>query len=264
MTKLTQDERFIQEVFKYFGFELNRLDGEANPDFLTDDGQYQILLELKTKEENPERAEERAAELEEKEVVLEVVPLSRNNRIAKLSQKAANQLRLKKSTHAADFCFVVLQASGRSEAEHMEQFEASVYGSTHLITFDMPEESLKKCYYFHNSDFFNGRDILDGAILIGEGRARFCINDLSPRYELVRDSAFVRAFSEGVIDPVAKEADGKAYSVRTDVDRNDEEAVLAHLREKYGLDKVMGFNFAMHSAIAKVKDFSAYPNISGG
>ncbi|WP_148714717.1 hypothetical protein [Chitinolyticbacter meiyuanensis] len=255
MSKLSKDEQFIQEVFKYFGFELDRLTGEANPDFLTNDGQYTILLELKTKGENPGRAEKRAAELEKNEIATEVVPLGRNNRIAKLSQKAAGQLRLKKSIHAAGFCFVVLQALGRSEAEHMEQFESSVYGSTNLFTFGSSDEPVKKCYYFYNSDFFNFRDILDGAILVGEGRVTFCINDLSPRYESVRDSAFVRAFAEGVIDPVAKEAAGKAYSVRTDVDRNDEEAVLAHLREKYRLDKVMSFDFAMHSAITKVKDF---------
>lgn len=254
MIKESKEEIFIRNVFRHFGFELEKIgEGEPkSPDYVTSDGRYKILLELKTKNESKEIKDNRSEVLDTGEVYLKTTPLTRNNRISKLVSKAAKQLLVKKQDEGADFCIVILHTSGIATSYHLSQFESSVYGSVSLIAYRLPSEPLKNCYYFHNSDFYAHRDIIDGAILVGENSLQFCINDLSPRYEAVKESEFVKAFSTGVVDPIVKEAEGRAYSVRSDVNRNDEESVIDHIREKYSIDKVTPFNFCHQMLISRI------------
>ncbi|KPA92977.1 hypothetical protein PF66_00719 [Pseudomonas asplenii] len=254
MIKESKEEGFIKRVFNHFGFDLEKI-GESDtksPDFITSDDQYKILLELKTKNESQETLEERDKILNNSEIYSKNTPLHRNNRISKLFDKAAKQFHAKKKVVGADFCFLILHASGPSTSYHLIQFEASAYGSVELITFEPKNEPLKKCYYFQNSDFYKHKTIIDGAILVGENSLRFCINDLSPRYKSVRTSSFVKAFTNGVVDPTTKEAESKAYSVRTSIDRNDEHELIEHIKQKYSIDKVMPFNFMHQMLITRI------------
>jgi len=250
MIKESKEEIFIKDVFRHFGFDLEKI-GESDkksPDFLASDDQYKILLELKTKNESQEVLEERDTVLKTGEIYSKTTPLHRNNKISKLFDKAAKQFHSKKKAIEADFCFLILHASGPATAYHLSQFEASAYGSVKLITYGLNNEPLKDCYYFQNSDFYKHQSIIDGAVFVGENNLQFCINDLSPRYEAVKNCGFVKAFTTGVVDPTAKEAAGKAYSVRSNIDRNNEYELIEHIKQKYSIDKVTPFNF-MHQML---------------
>lgn len=254
MIKESKEEIFIKRVFHHFGFDLEKIgESEAqSPDFLTSDGQYKILLELKTKNESQEILDERNSVLKIGEIYSKTTPLHRNNKISKLFDKAAKQFRSQKETVEADFCFLILHASGPATSYHLSQFEASAYGSVKLITFGITNEPLKNCYYFQNSDFYKHQSIIDGAIFVGENNLQFCINDLSPRYDAVKNCGFVKAFTTGVVDPTAKEAAGMAYSIRTNVDRNDEYGLIEHIKKKYSIDKVTPFNFMHQMLITRI------------
>lgn len=256
MIKESKEEKFIKQVFNHFGYELQKVDESEtkSPDFLTSDKGFTILLELKTKNENDDILDARKKVLDDGEMYSKSTSLARNNNISKLVQKAAKQLAAKKAVVGADFCFVILHATGVASSYHLSQFEASIYGSVNLITYTSPSEPLKPCYYFYNSDFFNHRDIIDGAFLVGENSLQFCLNDLSPRYELVKRSEIFGLFASGTIDPIAKESGGKAYSVRAAIDRNAENAVLEHLKQKYALNNATPFNFAHQMLITRVSD----------
>lgn len=256
MIKESKEEKFIKQVFNHFGYDLQKVDESdtKSPDFLMSDNGYTILLELKTKNENDDILDERKKALDDGEMYSKVTSLSRNNNVSKLVQKAAKQLAAKKEVVNADFCFVILQANGVATSPHLSQFKASIYGSMGLIILTSPSELIKPCYYFHNSDFFNHRDIIDGAFLVGENSLSFCLNDLSPRYELLKQSKIFESFASRAIDPIAEENSGKAYSVRAGIDRSEESTVLEHLKEKYALDKVITFNFAHHMAMTRVSD----------
>ncbi|KFF85806.1 hypothetical protein [Pseudomonas syringae] len=254
MIKKSKEEIFIKKVFHHFGFDLEKI-GESDtksPDFLTSDGQYKILLELKTKNESQETLDERDTVLKTGEIYSKTTPLHRNNRISKLFDKAAKQFHSKKETVEADFCFLILHACGPATSYHLSQFEASAYGSVKLITYGITNESLKDCYYFQNSDFYKHQSIIDGAIFVGENNLQFCINDLSPRYDAVKKCGFVKAFTTGVVDPTAKETAGKAYSIRTNIDRNDEYELIEHIKKKYSIDKVIPFNFIHQILITRI------------
>lgn len=256
MTKESKEEKFIKQVFNHFGYNLKKVDESEtkSPDFLTSDKGFTILLELKTKNENGDILDARKKALDDGEIYSKSTSLARNNNISKLVQKAAKQLSAKKDIVGADFCFVILHANGVASSYHLSQFEASIYGSVNLITYTSPSEPLKPCYYFYNSDFFNHRDIIDGAFLVGENNLQFCLNDLSPRYELVKQSGIFALFESGTIDPVEKENSGKAYSVRAAIDRSSENTLLEHIIEKYALKNATPFNFAHQMLITRVSD----------
>lgn len=254
MIKESKEEVFIKNVFQYFGFTLKKIcESKAkSPDFITSDSQYKILLELKTKKESSEILNERRRVLATEKIYSKTTPLHRNNRISKLFDKSAKQFLSKKDSVGANFCFIVLYASGPSASYHLSQFEASAYGLVNLITYNNNKEPLRKCYYFQNSDFYTHRSIIDGAILVGENSLQFCINDLSPNFDDVKNSFFVNAFTYGVVDPIAKEEAGKAYSVRVDIDRNDEDSIIEHIKNKYSLDKITPISFIHQMLISKI------------
>ena len=158
--------------------------------------------------------------------------LKRTNRLSGIIKKASSQLASQKEAYGADFCFIYLQATGIHSSEKLTQFEVSLFGSKDLILMGGGDPDIKTCYYFTHSDFFNNRDVLDGAFIFGENSGRLCINSLSPNYERVIESKFVNRFRPGVPDPIEQEKSGSAYILDADLPRNDEEPIKQYLREK--------------------------------
>ncbi len=255
-----REEKFVTQVMKdIFNFELEKIpeSDEKSPDFITTDGDNKILLELKTKVESKEEIKRREHALNNAKIYSKTAQLGRQNTISKRVREAAVQLSSQKEKANANLCFVILHATGSAENEHIEQFKSSLYGSCQIISFGSPIP-IKLCYYYENSDFYNNKNIIDGALIIGERAAIFCINDLSSNYGRVKSSRFAAAFDGGIIDPRAREAEGKAFIVDGDIDRKDKFAVDSYLCKKYSLPRVIDFNFIQHSLTSKISD--EYPS----
>jgi hypothetical protein len=130
---------------------------------------------------------------------------------------------------------VWLLSTGHLAEPRLDQFEATLYGSTYLHT----TERYGNCYFFYDSDFFKYCDVLDAAIISTASKGRLLLNPLSPRYVRMKDSSLIKHFTEGsIIDPIELEDEGKAFLVDSDVNRADEQAVLQYLKEKYKTNKV--------------------------
>lgn len=252
--KEINEENFIKNVFSLFGVNLIKIDekNSKSPDFITTHESHTILMELKTKNENNTEIEKRNNALDSNRLHLKTTSTARANRISKLMSKATKQLQSKKEEINADFCFVILHSSGFARSAHLEQFKNSIYGISHLVIYKEGSSKLAPCYYFYNSDFFNFREIVDGAFLIGEKSLSLCINDLSPRYKILKESSFIKKFQNGITDPSEEEKENKAYSLRESVNRESKEDILNHIKEKYHLDKVVDFNFPHISVISKI------------
>ena len=251
---MVEDELAIKAFFEEEGFSVEKIpeSSEESPDFIVDDGKSRILVELKTKLDSESVIKSREEKLSSGEIYEKVSVLGRRNRISGILKKASSQLKSKKEQYEADYCFVFLFATGMHASEKLSQFEASVFGTKDIIHMGGGDPNIKRCYYFGHSDFFNNRDILDGAFTSSDQIARLCINSLSPNYPKILNTKFVRVFQSGVIDPVEQEAHGAAYLLDADISRNDEESLKQYLQAKYNLGQIVPFNWPQISVASRI------------
>lgn len=213
-----------------------------------------LLVEEKTKLDDPSDVQARKAAFSRGEVHGTVLPLRHNNRISGIVRKATKQLSSTGADVAHDLRIVWFTGVGlHAEAKHF-QFMSTLYGSTRIFELDRPQ--MRECYFFRNSDFYRYRDNLDGAVaayLNGDTvTMKLCLNPHAEGWKSLRDSPYARNFKLGLIDPVAEEAAGEAYIVDGDISRADEYAVIQFLEKKYGLTKIQNMDMNMASAVVRV------------
>lgn len=215
---------------------------------------FRLLIEEKTKLENPDSAAERAEALRSGRVHGLTTPLRPNNRVSGIIGKAAKQLRSTGAYVQHDARVIWFTSVGFDRETKDHQAYNTLYGATK--TFDLNRSnSLQDCFFFYNSEFFRHQDI-DGAYLVvadqGTAAVRLCLNPLSPQWMALRDSPFAKKLATGLVDPVAREAAGEAMLVDGPVDRRNSGAVLNYLSAKYGIPMLQKMDMNMASAIVAV------------
>lgn len=212
-----------------------------------------LLVEEKTKLDDPRDTQAREASFARGDVHGSVLPLRHNNTISGIVRKATDQLSSTGSDVAHDLRVIWFTGVGYHAEAKQHQFISTIYGSTRVFELDRPQ--MRPCYFFRNSDFFRFRDHLDGAIaafLTGDTLTmKLCLNPYSQGWERLRDSPFSQHFKVGLVDPIAEEHAGEAYVVDSDMSRSNEYEVLRFLEKKYGLEKAQ--NMDMHLASAAVR-----------
>lgn len=219
------------------------LQNKKEADFLVNFGDIRVLIEEKTKEDDPDYLSKRASELEQGQIHGVMVPIIRDETLSGIIRNASRQLR-SSTDKPHDFRFIWFTATGENAQAKYEQFMATLYGKTNIL--EMNADGYRRCYYFRNSDFFRRAAIVDGAVVAHtDGRSislKLCLNSLSPRYAALRQSEVITPFGTAVEDPNELEADGTAFILDTDLDRNQEEPLLAYLQAKYKTRPLMRFD----------------------
>lgn len=242
-------EQAIGEQLKQWGFSVEKIPEatvprEKRPDYKVwlEDETY--LVEVKSREDDPEESKERKEVLSQGEIYSEHKPLIRKNTVSGIIREAHDQL---KDYGEPEWLNVVwLCAVENAQEAKFDQFKAALYGTTQI--FDLEGDGFHRaCYFFRNSEFFRYRDVLDAAFVSTLSQVTLCLNPHSPRFEEVRSSKLAEKLGSAVIDPVVRESNGEAYIVDSDVNRNDEEAVLDYLREKYGKPKLNKIDLGWYS-----------------
>ncbi|MBS0588533.1 MAG: hypothetical protein JSS37_11420 [Proteobacteria bacterium] len=214
-------------------------------DFLVKFDNAVVLIEEKTKGDDPTYLTQRTEELERGEIHSKTLPTSRNETLSGLVRDASHQLRSSSEKHH-DFRLMWFTATGAHAEGKYEQFITTLYGRTNIM--EMNADQHRCCYYFRNADFFRRAEVIDGAIVAyTDGKrlsAKLCLNSLSPRYEALKRSAVVKPFGTAVEDPSAQEADGTAFILDGDLDRKNEAALLAYLQNKYKTAPLMNIDLA--------------------
>jgi hypothetical protein len=213
-----------------------------------------LLIEEKSKFENPDEMNARNTTLKCGHVHGSTQQLGQNNRLSGIVRKATKQL---SSTGAdTDHDLKILWFTGvgfNAEVNHL-QFISTLYGTTRI--FELNKRQMRECYFFRNGDFYRYRDHLDGAVaayLIGDTvTVKLCLNPYSASWEALRDSPFAKNFKHGLIDPVAEEARGEAYIADTDLPRRNEQEILRFLEEKYGLEMAQYMDMKMASVVVSI------------
>lgn len=230
-------ESQVQEFFRGHGYYIEKIpcDKDKSPDFLICDDVCTYGLELKTKFPSDPQVEERERQLETTGVHVVSEPAVRKNTLSGIITDAATQLAqyplLRESLR-----LVWLLSTGHLADAQIRQFEATLFGSAHII--DATNQRSGTCYFFSNSDFFRCRDVLDAAIVSIELEPKLLLNPLSPRYERMKSSSLSSLLAEDLVDPIELEKDGQVFVVEGDVDRNNEDEVFQYLKTKYKTEKL--------------------------
>jgi hypothetical protein len=243
-------ELIVQHFFESLGYRVDKIavDDQEMPDFSILDETSSYVLELKTKFPSKDEVEAREKRLGSGEIHNIHESIIRKNRLSGIIKKAKNQLgryRGKEILH-----IVWLLATGHLAEPRAHQFESTLYGSSILI--DGANKRTVECFFFHNSDFFRYREILDGAIVSTESVLKLLLNPLSPRYGQMKISSLSRYLREAVVDPIELEKNGKAFFVDSEIDRSDKEAILGYLREKYKSDDIVSLTMSYLSGTIKI------------
>jgi hypothetical protein len=241
---LSPEEQFVKAVLEDKGAVVTPIPrtSERTPDFDVSLGGAAYIVEVKTREEDEERAEAREETLKRGEVHGDSDALKRKNTISGIIAWGVDQLRSYGPAEA--FRVLWIHCGGQFGERYKHQFFNALYGTTRL--YDLDDQDYRvDALYFRESDFFRYRDALDGAVItmeVGQECQLFCLaNDHSAKYQAFRTSPLLLAFPDGFYDPVAREAAGDALIVRGAVDRRNEDAVNAHLykltgRRVYNMD----------------------------
>jgi len=222
------------------------------PDFVAEIGEIRYLIELKTKFGDPVREKKRKNTLAEGRIAEEQDTTERKNVISGIIADAAEQLR-EFDAEPVDYRLVWLLGYGRLSSLYYSQFESALYGVATIADLGPDADRYTRpCYYFHLSDFYKHRDILDGAIISTIDSGKFLLNDLGSKYPDLRCSPLAKAMATGLIDPPEKENRGEAYYIDGDVERKDARSVLHYLQKKYGRSRLMNIGMNYYACTIEV------------
>jgi len=245
---------FARALLEHWGVSVHDIpisdaDEKKEADFFAKFEDINVLIEEKTKGDDPDYLAARAMELEQGAIHAATLPLIRNETLSGIVRDASKQLR-SSSNLPHDFRLMWFTATGVHAKGKYEQFIATLYGLTNIS--EMNSDGHRRCYYFRNADFFRRAAVIDGAIAsYTEGKsikAKLCLNALSPRYHALRKSAVVCPFGEAVEDPIELETSGCAFILDCDLARNEEGPLLAYLQAKYKTAPLMRFDFGYTNA----------------
>lgn len=218
-------------------------------DFLANFSGVRVLIEEKTKEDDPAYLAQRAEELEGGQIHSATLPLRRDETLSGLVRDASHQLR-SSSDKPHDFRLMWFTATGPMAIGKYEQFIATLYGRTNIL--EMNASGYRRCYYFRHADFFRRADVIDGAVVAHtDGRsisAKLCMNSLSPRFQSLRTSPVLQPFRAAVEDPELLEAEGTAFVLDAAIDRRQEVQLLDYLQQKYRTGPLMKFDLGYTTA----------------
>jgi hypothetical protein len=218
--------------------------GDNRPDYEVKCNMYTYLIEVKSKEDDKKEVEEKKEILSQGEIYGKHKALIRNNTISGVIRDACDQLK----NYGKDewYRIVWLCAIDDDQIAKFEQFKAAIYGTTQMFDLD-GDAHYRPCYFYRNSDFFRYHSTLDAAIVSTLDDVELCLNPFSTKTLEFKKTTLVQLFKDSVCDPIKDESEGCAYIVDSDVDRENEEAVMSYLRNKYSAPKLSKIDMGWQS-----------------
>ena len=135
----------------------------------------------------------------------------------------------------------------------LEQIRATLLGIRMVLAERNGERRPRACVYAGYSDFFRCREI-DGAMVEIDGALTLIVNQFSRRYERFACSPICAAVSPAIFD-VQRNPEDVWYVVDSDVNRKDDDVLLAFLKTQYPADRF--FHFLQHCAGTTVTTIDA-------
>lgn len=232
----TTSEELIASTIQGWGLDCHRIEEaiDKRADFLVSDGAQSYFIELKTKNESPERSALRSAFFQSEEVFADTLGLTATATYRSILAKASKQLASMAAQDNTPLRIPWLHCVGLQASVDAERFKNLLFGSVYIADWGDGGDA-KPCYFFLPSIFHQYRYIIDAAIVSTEHDLWLCINPQSQRHGQVAKCRLASVLAEGKIDPSQLAIDGLAWIVDASLDRRDEGAVLRWVIGKYGL-----------------------------
>lgn len=253
-THVNREEEFVINVLISIGLTAYKIeeDNESKtPDILVESDNSKILIEVKTKFDNPNYEANKNERLINGEIVFESMDSKRKNTFSSIIKDACEQLRAKKDI--ADYYILWLMVSNSEVEITMKRFYSTLYGSVDVLDWGKAEKKLRPCFFFENSEFYNHKDILDGAVVSNYEKSIFCINNLSDNYPTILNTKIVDFFKDSLIDPISYEKNQAGYIIDSEIDRKNGKEVIKYLQKKYNNKKLIECNLEQHTATIHIK-----------
>lgn len=241
-------EDYVKAVLKEaFGFKVEKISESESrtADFLVSDGEVRYLIEVKSREDDPEVIDRMQKDLDSKGATDFEDTAGRKNRLSGLIRDGVDQLA--QTALDAEYRLLWLVGVGKHQQNSREQFEATLYGTRTI--FDLECTHTYPCYFYDHNEFFPLRADLDGAVASTMEEGKFCLNPYSEKYASLKETALVTRFGTGVVDPSAEEEKDKAMILDAAIDRDNDSVRIAFLNKKYQRLKItpMQMQFMSHS-----------------
>ncbi len=225
-------ESFVEKIFKSRGFNIVKIDeGEMKtPDFFISNDQENYLLEVKEKQDSDE-LKKRLNALQQGEILDPSFSLSSHRSINKIISKAKAQIQAVVDKYNEVYKIVWFHSNAAQKEAYKEQIINSLFGRVYL--WNLKNGKSGYCYYFENSIFYNYRNEIDAVFVADNENYRLCLNNFSLNYERIKKSKLIEFFTDGVVDPLQEEHEGRGYLADTDINRAEPTKVLEYLNIKY-------------------------------
>jgi len=145
---MTKDLTYADIVLKHLGFDVESIPtaGEERADWLVKHDLFAMLVEEKTKIDDPNVLALRREVLDRGELYPYHVPIKPDNGMARITHKAVKQITSTAPHVSHDFRIVWFTSAGRNHEAKRMQYIATLYGSTNI--FQLGQSRLKQCYFF--------------------------------------------------------------------------------------------------------------------
>jgi hypothetical protein len=218
--------------------------GKKTPDLRLGKLAESYLLELKIKGDDPDELARDSKILADGHLLERSVPLIARNRLDAIVRDGHDQM-MEFDPALDSFHVLWIHCFGRDAHLLEERFRITLFGQQRLISTE--REEVLHALFFNNSSFWRYRKGLDGVMLSVGAEAKLCINTHSERVDTFRKSELFNLHQGGLCDPELLCHEDSVLLVDGDVDRRDENAVLAFLRQKYSFEHLQTFVMGAHS-----------------
>jgi hypothetical protein len=255
--KLTPEEDFVRHWLAQIGIKAEKLpESTSTPscDFRAADQNHSYWIEVKTRTGDEILREE----LAQKDTASRRRTTGYHPTVAGILDDAVEQLGAS-SANEPSFEIIWMLFTDPGDADlHFDQLVATVFGIKHVWDMALGEGAAKRCFFFDESTFFKHKH-LDAVVAIDRpsGRYTMCVNCFSPRRASFGSTrlyqhfeAVAQHFPNAVLDPATHEKAGRAYIADCPIPRRDEAAVLAYVKQKYGL--IQPIRYVLHRSDAYV------------
>ena len=209
----------------------------------------ETLLEIKSKEDDPEFMARLDSDLESGKLVHYNKSTTYWNRFDGLITDAIEQLKQIDPTRER-LRTLWIHCSGLDADQLQTRLHATLYGTRNLSCQGRP--NIVTCFYFEHSSFFKHRLDLDGVVISREGDASLNLNDHSPHFTRIQGSGFCKAFQDAIYYPARYSQDEDFMFNDSSEQRGDEHKTLDYLRKKYGISDMHTFDLKMLAGVMRV------------
>lgn len=211
---------------------LDTIEGQKTPDFITTHDGERYLLELKSSFESDEAVKAKKLAFEQGEIYQKhevIQPINKNSRNF---NNAYKQLKNRKESESAKYCLYIINLTNTDGSYQEQTVFANLLGAANVLT----DGDCSTCLYYHESEFYKRRDLIDGAIIVKrDSNPILILNDYSENYASLKENSFTSLFGE-VCDPLVMEQSPGIISIREGIDRKDRAALRSYLERKYAFE----------------------------